>query len=140
MFTHPGDPTKDTGPNDLEYVDTDFSSCGDRQFLMSTGPFTMAPGDSQEVIYGIINVAAGDALESYLYLKEIDIKAQLFIDNQFQTLDPPAAPIATVTPLTDQIILTWENNSESYIMEDNISALPIDNQTNMQFNFEVYNR
>jgi hypothetical protein len=31
---------------------------------MSVGPFTMAAGDSQEVVFGIFHAAGGDALAS----------------------------------------------------------------------------
>ena len=29
----------------------------DRRFIMGSGPFTMAPGDSQEVVYGSLHAA-----------------------------------------------------------------------------------
>ena len=37
-------------------------SSADRRFLMSVGPFTMAAGDSQEVVFGIFHAAGGDRL------------------------------------------------------------------------------
>ncbi len=46
-FNFSGDPVSQTG-------DVDGPTPGDRRFLMSSGPFTMAPGDTQEVIYALI--------------------------------------------------------------------------------------
>jgi len=123
-FVHPGDPIKDTGPNDAEYVDRDLHSSDDRRFLMSSGPFTMAPGDSQEVVYAIINAADGTWDESYLKLKEVDIMAQRAYDGHFISGELPPSPNVDVTALEDEIILTWDDVAESYESEDMIDVDP----------------
>ncbi|NOZ75389.1 MAG: T9SS type A sorting domain-containing protein [FCB group bacterium] len=124
-YVHPGDPTLDTGPGDTEYVDSDIHSSGDRRFLMSSGPFTMAPGDSQEVVYGIFLVADGDPLNSYLKLKEVDQVAQRYYDSRFKTAANPPAPIAEATPYADEIILSWDRGAEDYHQPDPIDLLPV---------------
>jgi hypothetical protein len=54
-FMYNGDPVNDTG-----WVQT---SWGDRRFLFSAGPFTLAPGDTQEVVEAIIiSQGASDVL------------------------------------------------------------------------------
>ena len=125
-FVHPGDPSLDTGDSDTEYIDADgaFPS-GDRRFLMNTGPFTMAPGDSQEVVFAIFMAAAGGPLQSLNYLKEVDALAQLAYDIQFALPESPPAPEVSVTTLEDQIIMTWDNAAESYSVTDVIDKLPI---------------
>lgn len=137
-FIHPGDPTKDTGLNDTEYVDKDLHPSDDRRFLMSSGPFTMAPGDSQEVVYAIINAADGTWDQSYLKLKEVDIMAQRAYDGDFKSGDPPSAPNVEVTELEDQFIITWENNAESYSSEDLVDLNP-DTEKTTEYKFEGYN-
>ena len=47
-FMHAGDPVS---PGPGSWLDT---NPADRRFFMSSGPFTMAPGDSQEVVVGIV--------------------------------------------------------------------------------------
>ncbi len=124
-FVHPGDPSLDTGPTDTEYVDWDVHSSDDRRFLMNSGPFTMAPGDSQEVVFGIMMAAAGGALESYQYLKEVDALAQLAYDIQFALPASPPSPEVTVTPLEESIILTWDDAAEFYKVTDVIDKMPV---------------
>ncbi|MEE9189299.1 MAG: hypothetical protein V3U16_00835, partial [Candidatus Neomarinimicrobiota bacterium] len=124
-FMLPGDPTKNTGPDDNVIVDSDFYSSGDRYFTMNAGPFTMAPGDSQEVVYGIMLAAAGDPLDSYLYLKQVDEIAQLAFDSQFDVHTAPPEPEVTISSYDSEIILTWDDLAESYIDEDVIDKMPV---------------
>lgn len=136
-FIHPGDPTKDTGPNDTEYVDSDLHPPDDRRFLMNAGPFTMAPGDSQEVVFGIINAAAGSALDSYLYLKEVDALAQLAYDIQFALPPSPPNPEVEISTFEDEIILSWDDAAEFYSATSQVDKDEDGNPTD--FNFEGYN-
>ena len=124
-FVHPGDPSLDTGPTDTEYVDWDVHSSDDRRFLMNSGPFTMTPGDSQEVVFGIMMAAAGGPLSSYQYLKEVDALAQLAYDIRFALPESPPQPEVTDNALTESIILTWDDNAESYSALDVIDKLPV---------------
>ena len=113
-FVHPGDPNLDTGPDDTEYVDSDLHPPDDRRFLMNAGPFTMAPGDSQEVVFGIFHAAAGDALKSYNLLKIVDAQAQFAYDNNFVLPSAPRKPVFETSVHRDEIILTWGSESEIY--------------------------
>ena len=124
-FVHPGDPASDTGPNDTEYVDSDIHASGDRRFVMNAGPFTMAPGDTQEVVFGVMHAAAGSAKKSVTYLRQVDALAQLAYDIQFALPESPAAPTVTATTLPEEIIFTWDDASESYNIEDVIDKVPV---------------
>jgi hypothetical protein len=104
---------------------------------MNAGPFTMAPGDSQEVVFGIINVAAGDALESYLYLKEVDALAQLAYDIQFKLPESPPNPDVEISTFEDEIILSWDSSAEGYSAVSQVDKDPDGNTTS--FEFEGYN-
>ncbi len=120
-FFYPDDPSLNTGSDDAIWADSDDHASGDRRFLMNTGPFTMAPGDSQEVVFGIFMAAAGGPLQSVNFLKKVDSKAQFAYDNNFVLPDPPPAPDVTVTALAEEIILSWEGSAEGYKVEDQIN-------------------
>ena len=124
-FVHPGTPSLDTGPSDGELVDSDLHAAGDRRFLMNTGPFTMVPSDSQEVVFAIMHAAAGEAKASVDYLKEVDLLAQLAYDIQFALPASPPSPEVSVTAQKDQILLSWDSSVESYNQISAIDKLPV---------------
>jgi hypothetical protein len=137
-FVHPGDPNLDTGPTDQVYVDQDIHASGDRRFLMNAGPFTMKVGDRQEVVFAIFHAAAGSALDSYSYLKEVDEIAQLAYDTQFALPPSPPKPEVSVTTLPAEIVLIWDDSAESYVAEDVIDRNPDTGETT-EYVFEGYN-
>ena len=124
-FVHPGNPSDDTGPTDDVLVDSDLNPADDRRFLMNTGPFTMSPADSQEVVFAIMHAAAGDAKASVDYLKEVDLLAQLAYDIQFALPASPPTPDVSVTALKDQVLLTWDNSAESYNQVSAVDKMPV---------------
>ncbi len=136
-FVHPGDPSLNVDANDTEYVDSDIHASGDRRFLMNAGPFTMAPGDSQEVVYGIFMAAAGDPLDSFHFLKTVDELAQLAYDIQFALPPSPPVPEVTTTTMADEIILNWDDAAEFYEADDPIDKTPDGDDS--KFVFEGYN-
>ncbi|MDP1994265.1 MAG: hypothetical protein Q8K40_03370, partial [Ignavibacteria bacterium] len=86
----------------------------DRRHLMSSGPFTMAPGDTQEVVVGIVIARGNSNLNSVTELKKKTRTAQIAYDNDFNLTPAPDPP--KVQSFTDdkQITLYWEPNSEGY--------------------------
>ncbi len=74
-FWHPGDPVAGTG-----WLDNRHS---DKYALMSSGPFTFADGDTQEVVCAIIIAQGLTGLESVQFLKQNVLVAQMAYDNQF---------------------------------------------------------
>ena len=74
----------------------------------------MAQGDSQEVVFGIFHAAGGDALSSVEYLKQVDALAQTAYDNDFNLPDPPKSPVVAHSAFSDEIVISWEGNSEDY--------------------------
>lgn len=122
-FIHAGDPVTEEG-----WIDKQSHASGDRRYLMNSGPFTLAQGDSQEVVYGVIIAQAGDYLSSITLLKEVDALAQLAYDIQFALPESPSAPNVSVTPLKESIVLNWDdgvNAVESYEAIDVIDKLPV---------------
>ena len=78
-FHHAGDPVAGTGWNETTHAD--------KRFLMSSGPFTLAVGDTQEVVGGLIIAQGETGLESVRLLKQNSRIAQLVYDSIEQRLN-----------------------------------------------------
>jgi hypothetical protein len=103
-----GDPV--TGVGDIDGI---VLGPGDRRLLMNSGPFTIALGDTQDVVIALIGALGGDNLSSITVLKYYDIAAQYAYDNEFSLPSAPAAPFVQSTARDKQIILDWGNNKEA---------------------------
>ncbi len=112
-FVYSDDPNDNTGIGDGVWVDSDDHPSGDRRFLMSAGPFNMAPGDSQEVIFAVIITRGTDALNSVTELKKANQIAQKAFDRDFKTDLPPTMDQVAVTPFRESILLNWDLNSNA---------------------------
>lgn len=67
-FPLAGDPVTSTGHIDSH--SSDYSQGGgDRRTLMSSGPFSLAPGDTQEVVIAVVTGLSADRLSSLAYMK-----------------------------------------------------------------------
>lgn len=124
-----GDPIKRTG-----WVDGLQHPPGDRRAGMASGPFVMAPGDTQVVV--VAEIAAGgfapvDRLGAVALLKFYDLAAQLAYDNNFQIPQPPPPPQVTAVPLDREIVLHWGTNFTAVNSTESYS--------NGGFEFEGYN-
>jgi hypothetical protein len=85
-----GDPVLGTGWNDAAPTD--------KRMLLSSGPITMAPGDGQEVVLGIILAQGTDRLNSVSLLKNFDDQVQTAYDaNALDLLDVPPARAARLS-------------------------------------------
>ncbi|MBV6420002.1 MAG: hypothetical protein DAHOPDDO_01228 [Ignavibacteriaceae bacterium] len=105
-----GDPITGTG-----WLDGTQLPPGDRRLGSASGPFTLAPGDTQEVV--VAEICAG-ALENVNnisaigLLKYYDGLAQVSYDNFFELPPNPALPDVEVSELPNQINLDWGENLE----------------------------
>ncbi len=98
LFPHPpgitetkfplnGDPVNGTGF--IDGLGTVFSlHSGDRRLVLNTGPFSLAPGDTQEVVMATIGGIGADRLSSISSLKSTDRLAQRMYDQLFQNPPP----------------------------------------------------
>lgn len=105
-----GDPQARTG-----WLDGIQLPAGDRRQGSASGPFNMAPGDTQEVV--VAEIVAGaipgvDRLSAVGLLKFYDAQAQVAYDNFFDLPTPPPPPEITVTALDREIILDWSKNTD----------------------------
>jgi hypothetical protein len=101
-----GDPVSGSG-----WLDT---SPDDRRLMLSSGPFTMAPGDTQEVVAAIIVAQSKDRLASISLLKFFDDIAQSAFDQNFDLANPPNSPVTIATPQDGAVQFTWDASAESY--------------------------
>lgn len=137
IFVLTGDPETKTG----WYEGTGWPggpSAGDRRHVMSSGPFNMAPGDTQEVVVGIVIAVGTNNVNSVTALKRKDLAAQIAYDLDFQLTPPPPAPALHAVPADKQITLWWEPNAEDYNEGDPLiynQNPPLDDTT---YTFEGY--
>jgi hypothetical protein len=122
------------------WVDGLLQAPGDRRIGEASGPFVMAPGDTQEVV--VAEIVAGaipgvDRLSAISLLKFYDQIAQVAYDNFFDLPTPPLpAPEVAVVALDKKIVLDWgenpssvqtteSSNSKGYLFEGyNVYQLP----------------
>ncbi len=102
-FYNSGNPVTGTG-----WLDT---NPADRRMMMSSGPFTMAPGDTQEVVAGIVLGQCGDRLSSIEAMKFNDRVAQAAFDSSFALPSPPPQPQVAVATDHGHVTLSWNEGS-----------------------------
>ncbi|MGH7596502.1 MAG: hypothetical protein ACREOI_09120, partial [bacterium] len=103
-FINSGDPVTRQGWLDLWP--------GDRYFLMSSGPFTLAVGDTREVVGAKIIAPGSNPINAVTALRFYDAFAQTAYDRKFEAIDAPA-PRVEVRRLNQEIVLTWLEGHEA---------------------------
>lgn len=85
----------------------------DRRFLQSAGPFTLKPGQFNNITVGVVYARAttGGPFASVRALLTVDDKAQALFENCFRLLDGPDAPDVTFQELDKEIILYLRNTN-----------------------------
>jgi len=119
VFVHNGDPVTGVG-----WVD---DVPGDRRYLMSSGPFYLAPGDTQEVVGAMIIAAGSNWAKSITKMLYFDNFAQGAFDANFNVCSPPS-PSIELAQLDQKVILTFEENSDV-----------IENYNCASYSFQGYN-
>ncbi|MCU0452364.1 MAG: T9SS type A sorting domain-containing protein [Bacteroidetes bacterium] len=108
-FPLSGDPVTRTGF--VDGLGTPYSfAAGDRRLLCTTGPFSMAPGDTQEIYVGVVAGLGADRLTSVAVMKFNDRFVQNTFNALFQVPRPPASPDVQVAELDGEITLEWGSN------------------------------
>ena len=132
-FIYNGDPQKGTGWLDgLTYL-SGFPA-GDRRNGCASGPFTIAPGDTNEVIFAEIIAGAepgSDRLSAIGNLKANTMIAKYLYDNNFDSFTPPSSPKIKTVELDRKIILDWG--------EDRNAVFETESKINGGYSFQGYN-
>jgi len=108
-FVNTGDPVKGEG-----WLSTDENPPADIRMLTGSGPFTLAVGDTQEIVLGCVIGQGSNRLASVSVLRFYDQEAQQAYDRGFQVPSPPPAPKTTVAELDRKVLVTWEKNAEDF--------------------------
>jgi hypothetical protein len=92
----------------------------DRRFLQSAGPFVLKPGAVNNITVGVVwaRSTSGGPFASVEVLKRADDKAQALFENCFKVLDAPHAPDLNFQELSNEVILTISNPSNSNNFEE----------------------
>lgn len=101
-----GDPVSGSG-----WLDGTLDNPGDRRILLSSGPFTMALGDTQELVSAWVGGLGNSNISSIRVMKFNDKSVQLAYDNLFSLPKPPVNPKVVATSLDQAIILDWSLDS-----------------------------
>ncbi|HRE74928.1 MAG TPA: T9SS type A sorting domain-containing protein [Flavobacteriales bacterium] len=104
----------------------------DRRFMQSAGPFTLTPGQKNNITVGVVYARAttGNSYASVDKLRLADDKAQALFDNCFKILDAPDAPDLTIQELDRGVVLyltnpnSSNNVGEAYVEKDPFIVLP----------------
>jgi hypothetical protein len=105
-FPLAGDPVAGTGDIDGRRVRP-----GDRYSLLSSGPFTLAPGDTQTVIGAKIIAQGGSHLHSVAALRYYSGYVQNVFENGF-TIPSPPEPNVQSAAIDREIVLAWHEGHE----------------------------
>jgi hypothetical protein len=109
---------------------------GDRRQLISSGPISMAPGDSQEVTIAILIARGTDYLDSVTELKQKAHLVQIAYDINFKAAPVMEKPILKAVPDDKSVTLYWEANAEDFSKPDVYQEfLGVDDQ---KYRFEGY--
>ena len=118
-FAFRGNPLTEQGTCDVAGLNNPkggFEAMGvDQRILLNTGPFTIKAGESQEIWVGVVGAAGTDRLDAVANLWETDDFAQSFFDQGFPAPSAPPRPNLSVTASDKHVVLTWDDNAESYL-------------------------
>jgi hypothetical protein len=125
-YIRDGDPV--TGSGWIEGSDGSF--CGDRRILVASGPFTLANGDTQEVVFAAIVGQGPDRLSSVNVLKHYAGIVEAQFANLMQIPPSPPAPLVTAGAVDGRIMITWGEQD---------SASKVESWSDAGYSFEGYN-
>jgi hypothetical protein len=103
----------------------------DRRFMMTSGPFTMAPGDSQEVVAAVIIGQGTDPLSSIGALKLVDQQVQAVFELNFDIPNPPPSPTIWGRGDKGRIDVSWGSEP--------VGDVQISEKLKQEFHFEGFN-
>lgn len=111
-FPLSGDPV--LGQGFVDGLGTDYSfDPGDRRIILASGPFRLAPGDTQETVVAMVAGIGSDRLSSVGVMKFYDGAAQMMFDGLF-----------TVTPPTVTAQVTYPNSSQATVAFSAVGSKP----------------
>lgn len=116
----------------------------DRRLLISTGPFELKAGETQDIVFGMVWSQAANRFGAVAQLKADDILAQGAFDFNFNIPAPPNEPDSlSVAPQDGALALSWINlpTNNNYLNQyDEESPFLVNaNADDKTYTFEGYN-
>ena len=95
--------------------ETESNAPDDRRLIQAAGPFTLTPGQVNDITIGAVwaRATAGGAYASVDAVKVADDKAQILFENCFRVLDGPDAPDLNIVELDKKLIFHIYNKTSS---------------------------
>ncbi len=133
-------PTWDETSTGSGTYEEDPSAAGDKRFLQSSGPFTLLPGDSAQIIYAVI---LAEYTEDRSSIRDKSDMAQMIYDNGWIGPVPPVSPNVWAVPGFEKVTLYWDNVAEitpdKYYTYASDSTSSLYNPYYREYDFEGYN-
>jgi len=113
--TYSGDPVAGTG-----WI---MAGGNDRRMLLSSGPFTMNPGDTQTIVCSQVIARGNSNLNSVTVLKQTSKISRAMLESNFKYPAQTPAPIVTkYAPGDGKIYLTWNDSPEKTVIANPLSG------------------
>ncbi len=95
--------------------ETESNDPDDRRLIQAAGPFTLTPGQVNDITIGAVwaRATSGGAYASVEAVKVADDKAQILFENCFRVLDGPDAPELNIVELDRKLIFHMYNKTSS---------------------------
>jgi hypothetical protein len=112
-FVFAGDPVTGTG-----WLNKNVLPPSDVRFTMPAGPFTILPGDTQQVVVGIIVGRGSSNFNSITVLRQYADLSQTLFNNNFKLPPAPASPKVEYSYVDGKLLLTWDKKAEEFVNYD----------------------
>ncbi len=112
-FVFAGDPVTGVG-----FLNKDYVAPSDIRFTMPAGPFRMMPGDTQQVVVGVIVARGSSELNSITVLRNYADLSQTLFNNNFRLPPPPPMPKLEYSFVNGNLLLTWDKRAEDFVNFD----------------------
>ena len=116
-FPFAGDPVAGTG-----WLFSSISVPDDVRMGNASGPFDLAPGESQDIVVGCVVGLGTDNLSSVTVMKFYDKAAQIAYDVDFDLPSPPIQPVVDIAEMDGELMVTWDDvavahDEDGYLFE-----------------------
>lgn len=119
-YVFPSEPNSNDGWSECSEQNT----AADRRIVQSSGPFTLLPGATNDIVVGIVwvrpPVGTYAPCPNFDLLLKADNKAQALFESNFKILDGPAQPDVKIVELDRKLVLAIEGytTTEAYSQAD----------------------
>jgi len=103
----------------------------------------MNPGDTQNIVVTHFAARGSSNLNTVTLLKDLDKTAQYIFDSDFNIIPPMTPPLVNTSFIDKgngiaEILLSWDNRSESYCHWDTLYSIPSDSSFYKFQGYEIY--